>query len=538
MYIIARDGSGDFTSIQAAIDAVPMSNRHPIILLVRMDEYHERVIVNKDNIRIIGEARDRTVITNSGCAKDLNDEGQEKGTFLSYTFLVTGDNVEVENITIRNDAGDGRDVGQAVAVYAAGDRGVWRNVRMIAHQDTLFCGPTMPKVARDALPRLIPEGVISVGDCPLVLGRQYFEDCFIQGDVDFIFGPYACWFEGCTLHMNRRGGFYTAANTPEQAPYGLVFHKCHLTGECEPGQAYLGRPWRKFAHTQFIDCEMDACVAPEGFQDWGETKITRRCGEYHTRGARADQSARHPGQARLTDEEAAMLTIRNVIGGYDGWNPAKRTPTWFLCGDSTMADYPPKDAPMTGWGQALKGLAEGVYVENCAVCGRSSKSFIAEKRLNYVELCLRKGDKLLIQFGHNDEKPDAERATVARITYPEYLGMYIDAARRQGAEPILLTPIARRHFDENGQLKHTHGEYPAAMRDLAEYRGVRLLDMEKATEALLVSLGDKGSKTLFNWQEKGHPNYPDGVQDNTHLCFTGAVKVAQLALDLLEESVC
>ena len=124
MYIIAKDGSGDFTSIQAAIDAVPMSNRHPIILLVRMDEYHERVIVNKDNIRIIGEARDRTVITHSGCAKDLNEEGKEKGTFLSYTFLVTGDNVEVENITIRNDAGDGRDVGQAVAVYAAGDRGV------------------------------------------------------------------------------------------------------------------------------------------------------------------------------------------------------------------------------------------------------------------------------------------------------------------------------------------------------------------------------------------------------------------------------
>lgn len=152
MYIIAKDGSGDFTSIQAAIDAVPMSSRTPTILLVRMDEYCERVIVNKDNIRIIGEARDRTVITNSGCAKDLDAQGNEKGTFLSYTFLVTGDNVEVENLTIRNAAGDGRKVGQAVAVYAAGDRGVWRNVRMIACQDTLFCSPTMPKAARDALP--------------------------------------------------------------------------------------------------------------------------------------------------------------------------------------------------------------------------------------------------------------------------------------------------------------------------------------------------------------------------------------------------
>lgn len=367
-----------------------------------------------------------------------------------------------------------------------------------------------------------------------------FEDCFIQGDVDFIFGPYRCWFERCTLFMNQRGGYYTVANTPEQSPCGLVFHRCKLTGECEPGQAYPGRPWRKFAHTMFLRCEMDECVSPEGFQDWmGGAPVTDRYGEYGTTGARADQSTRHPRQKRLTGEEAAMLTIRNVIGGYDGWNPQKRTPTWFLCGDSTMADYAANSAPMTGWGQALKGLVtEDVFVENCAVCGRSSKSFIAEKRLNYVELCLRKGDKLFIQFGHNDEKEDVERATVARITYPEYLGMYIDAAHRQGAEPILLTSIARRHFDENGVLKHTHGDYPAAMRDLADCRGVRLLDMEKATEAMLSAMGDEASKAIFNWQEKGHPNYPDGVQDNTHLSYTGAVRLAQMALDLLEESQC
>lgn len=537
MYIIAKDGSGDFTSLQTAIDAVPMSSRMPTILLLRMDEYHEKVIVNKDNIRIIGEARDRTVITNSGCAKDLDADGKEKGTFLSYTFLVTGNNVEVENLTIRNDAGDGSLVGQAVAVYAAGDRGVWRNVRMIAHQDTLFCGPTMPKVARDALPRLIPEGVTSVGDCPLTLNRQYFEDCYIQGDVDFIFGPYRCWFERCTLFMNKRGGLYTAANTPEQSPYGLVFHNCKLTGECAPGQAYLGRPWRAFARTVFLHCEMDEHVSPQGFQDWqGGAPVTERYAEYGTTGARADQSTRHPKQKRMNEADAAAYTIREVIGGYDNWHPQHRTPTWFLCGDSTMADYPANAAPMTGWGQALKRLVpENVFVENCAVCGRSSKSFVAEKRLNFVELCLRKGDKLFIQFGHNDEKQDVDRATDAHVTYPEYLGMYIDAARRQDAEPILLTPIARRRFDENGKLQHTHGEYPAVMRDLADYRGVRLLDMERASEKLLTALGSEGSKVLFNWQEH-HLNYPDGVQDNTHLSDTGAVRMAQIALKLLEEA--
>ena len=397
MYIIAKDGSGDFTSIQAAIDALPdQPGRNPSILLVRMDEYHERVVVNKDHVRIVGEARDRTILTNSACAKDLNPDGTERGTFLSFTLLVTGRNVEVENLTIRNDAGDGRRVGQAVAVYAAGDRGVWRNCRLIGSQDTLFCGPLMPKVEAFIAPRRsTAECVESVGDSPLTHSRQYFEDCFIQGDVDFIFGPYRCWFERCTLFMNARGGMYTAANTPQTQPYGFVFRRCVLTGECEPGQAFLGRPWRAHARTVFLDCEMDEHVAPEGFMDWDEKKpVTDRCGEWHTRGARADQRTRHPAQKRLTDEEAQALTLPEVLSLYDGWRPDRRFPTWFLCGDSTMANYGPDRAPMMGWGQKLGALLpEGIFVENCAVNGRSSKSFVAEKRLNFIELCLRRGGR-------------------------------------------------------------------------------------------------------------------------------------------------
>ena len=101
---------------------------------------------------------------------------------------------------------------------------------------------------------------------------------------------------------------------------------------------------------------------------------------------------------------------------------------------------------------------------------------------------------------------------------------------------ILLTSIARRHFDEKGNLKHTHGDYPQAMRALAKQRGVPLLDMERETEALLESLGDEASRALFNWQAPGHPNYPDGVEDNTHLCLTGAVRIAEIALKLLGEA--
>ena len=211
-------------------------------------------------------------------------------------------------------------------------------------------------------------------------------------------------------------------------------------------------------------------------------------------------------------------------------------PTWFLCGDSTMCDYGPELAPRTGWGQALPALVRHVRVRNCAASGRSSKSFIDEGRLDAIRPCLRPGDLLLIQFGHNDEKPDAERATTPEDTYPAYLSQYIDAALEAGAEPVLLTPIARRRFDGQGRLVSTHGAYPDAMRALAARRGVRLLDMERSTEALLRELGEEGSKALFNWQAPGHPNYSEGVQDDTHLCLTGATQLARLALTLMEES--
>lgn len=538
LYVVARDGSGDFTSVQEAVDAVRGGGRAPTILLVRPGQYRERVIVDKDNLRIIGEDRDTTVITWSACAKDPYPDGTERGTFLSFTLLVTGHNVEVENLTIRNDAGDGRQVGQAVAVYAAGDRGVWRGCRMLAHQDTLFCGPLMGNVEKEiGARRGRAESVDYAPDCPRSYARQYFEDCFIQGDIDFIFGPYRCWFERCTLFMNERGGWYTAANTPEDQPYGLVFHDCRLTGECREGEAFLGRPWRRFAKTLFLECEMDSCVSPLGFADWDQTRVvTERCGEYGTRGARADQSARHPRQKRLAEQEAACVTIPEVLGGWDNWRPDRRVPTWFLCGDSTMAEYPPDRAPMTGWGQVLGALTEEpVFVVDCAVNGRSSKSFIGEGRLAAIESCLRPGDKLIVSFGHNDEKPDEARHTDPETTFPVYLERYIDAAQRHGAEPILATPVARRLFDSEGRLLATHGAYPDAMRSLAERRSVRLIDMEKATMDLCRRAGVEGTKEIFCHVAPGHPNYPEGLEDNSHLQIGGAVAFAALFLAHLQD---
>ena len=323
MFVISQDGSGDFTTIQAAVDAVPDSGTEQTVLTVKAGTYLERVVVNKKHLRLVGEDRDRTVITWSACAKDTYPDGTEKGTFLSASVIVTGTDVTLENLTIRNDAGDGRVVGQAVALFAAGDRGVYHNCRLIAHQDTLFTGPLMPSVIEDIAPREgDAERKPACNECTETYSREYFEDCYIQGDIDFIFGSYRRWFERCTLYMNERGGWYTAANTPETQPYGYVFHQCKLTGTCAEGKAYLGRPWRRFARTVFLDCDMDQCVAPEGFTDWDDVRIiTERYAEYGTTGVRADLSKRNPRQKRLTEEEARSFTVAGVLGGNDHWNP-------------------------------------------------------------------------------------------------------------------------------------------------------------------------------------------------------------------------
>ena len=173
-----------------------------------------------------------------------------------------------------------------------------------------------------------------------------------------------------------------------------------------------------------------------------------------------------PDSARLMADSlirrTGLLTLRAAVGGCDHWQPDRRTPTWFVCGDETT--HP--------WADALSCLAEDAFVEDCTLPGASGKRFVAEKRLNFVELCLRKGDKLLVQFGRADQHKDVRVSTAARAIFPLYLNMMIDAARRQGAEPVLVTPIGA-----------ADGEYAAAMRDLAQERGVRLLDMAETLPA-------------------------------------------------------
>jgi lysophospholipase L1-like esterase len=201
----------------------------------------------------------------------------------------------------------------------------------------------------------------------------------------------------------------------------------------------------------------------------------------------------------------------------------------FLAGDSTVADYPPDKAPMAGWGQMLPFyLTDDVVVENHAANGRSSKSFVQEGRLERIREQIQEGDYLFVQFAHNDEKP---HGTGPFTTFQEYLKQYIDGARHRGATPVLVTPVHRRLF-EDGKLKMSHGEYPAAIVQLAEREEVPLIDLMARTQSLYESLGEEGSKRLFVWLRPGeHPNYPEGVQDNTHFHECGAKEVARLVVE-------
>lgn len=211
----------------------------------------------------------------------------------------------------------------------------------------------------------------------------------------------------------------------------------------------------------------------------------------------------------------------------------------FLAGDSTMSNYESDVAPRAGWGQVLEGfLKPGYQVVNEAASGRSSKSFINEGRLKPIAEQICAGDYLLIQFGHNDEKPDEERATEPYTTYKEHLMQYIETARVKEAYPVLITPVQRRKYEESGsgKLKDTHGEYPIAMKQLAEEAGVPLIDLGEKSKALLESMDPEEAKKLFLWFEPGElPNYPEGAQDDTHFSEYGAKAIAKLVVEGIRE---
>ena len=209
--------------------------------------------------------------------------------------------------------------------------------------------------------------------------------------------------------------------------------------------------------------------------------------------------------------------------------------TIYICGDSTAASYKPEEAPITGWGQVLNEFVPGVRVENRAMAGRSTKSFLSEGRLQKIEMEIQPGDLLLIQFSHNDESDLVWRHTDPWTSFYHNLEIYVDTAIIHGAKPVLLTPICRRYWAD-GQLMESHGDYPEAIRVLAAQRNVPLIDMYAKSMRYVRELGDEESRKLYLYAEPGvYPAYPNGSTDDTHTQRAGAETYARMTADALKE---
>lgn len=210
-------------------------------------------------------------------------------------------------------------------------------------------------------------------------------------------------------------------------------------------------------------------------------------------------------------------------------NEVDQYPKLFIAGDSTAASYSSGAFPMMGWGQVIQYFLRDVCVVNLAQCGRSSKSFIDEGWFRLIEERIGQGDYLFVQFGHNDEKSqDPARYTTPWETFPACLKRYVDLARGRGAHPVLITPVARRRF-ENGHTVNTHGAYPDAIRALAREEGVPCVDLSVLGQELMDQMGEEGSKALFTKVKPGeYPGYPEGHDDDTHFCQQGAIAIAAL----------
>ncbi|MCS7458665.1 pectinesterase family protein [Paenibacillus doosanensis] len=298
--VVAPNGEGDFPTVQAAVDAAPSGSREPVVIDIKNGVYEEKLTVPKEKCRLhfIGESRDGVVLTYSDRAKTIGTDGEPLGTFRSASAFFHGDDFTAERLTIRNGSGQG--AGQAVAAFVTGDRAVFREVTFLGFQDTLYTGES----------------------------RQYYESCRIEGDVDFIFGPASAVFSHCEIHCKRKGGYLTAASTPEHQEHGYVFLDCKVTSDPGASDVYLGRPWRPHARVVWIRTEMDGSIKPEGWHNWNDParERTSRYGEYASRGDGANPEARVGWSGRLTEEEARECTAEKVLGGPDGWNPAAASP--------------------------------------------------------------------------------------------------------------------------------------------------------------------------------------------------------------------
>lgn len=287
-FTVAADGTGDFRTIQEALNAVPDFRKNETCIFIKNGTYKEKVIVagSKTNVILIGQDRDLTKITFDDFASKKNRFGEEIGTTGSTSFFVFGDGFRAENLTFENSSGP---VGQAVAVRIDGDMVTFINCRFSGFQDTLY-----------------PHGDKS---------RQYYKNCIIEGTVDFIFGWSTAVFDRCTI-VCKDNGYITAPSTNEGTAFGFVFLDCKITGTAAFASVYLGRPWRPFGKSVFLRCDLGNMIKPEGWHNWGKTENekTSYFAEYQNKGKGGLKEKRVVWSYQLTEFESLQYTPSKILG--------------------------------------------------------------------------------------------------------------------------------------------------------------------------------------------------------------------------------
>ncbi|MCZ8522449.1 MULTISPECIES: pectinesterase family protein [Paenibacillus] len=290
--VVDKNGSGAYTTVQAAINSIPDNSTTTRTIYIKNGTYNEKINIpsTKPNITLLGQSTLGTILT-------YNDTAATAGsTTNSASTMVRASNFQARDITFRNTAGPS--AGQAVALYVSGDRAIFKNIKVLGNQDTLYATGT---------------------------GRQYYYNSYIEGTVDFIFGSATAVFENCEIR-SLGTGFVTAASTDQSQKYGYVFLNSRLTKNgAGKATVYLGRPWRPYAAVTYINTAMDSHIRPEGWNNWGNTanEATARYYEYGSTGAGANASARVDWAKKLTSSQAGAITAKSVLAGTDGWDPTK-----------------------------------------------------------------------------------------------------------------------------------------------------------------------------------------------------------------------
>ena len=293
--VVARDGTGQFRNVAEAIEVCRAFMDYHKVIFVKRGIYKEKVIIPQwlTNLEICGEDRDHTVITWDDHANVfLPSIGKGMGTFRTYTLKIEGSRITLKNITIENNAAR---LGQAVALHTEGDRLTFVNCRFLGHQDTIYTGNAQT--------------------------RLFFKDCYIEGTTDFIFGPSTAWFEECDIHC-KADSYITAASTPKESPYGYIFNNCCITCDPSVSKVYLGRPWRDYGYTLFMNCDLPKQIRPEGWHQWRPEAVkTARYMEYNNHGEGAATGQRVPWSRQLTKKETLQITVKRVFSINDAWTP-------------------------------------------------------------------------------------------------------------------------------------------------------------------------------------------------------------------------